>query len=226
MNTNRIKLGSLGLALGALVFWITEFITAAAWSHPAYSYTYDFISNLGVRGPSVLFGQTMISPLSWLMNLGFMSFGVLIFIGILNLPLTNNWRRWVLVGLAVALMIGGILVGYFHGSGEALIDGTGMYHSLGAFVAFTAGNCLMIALGRLKLDLLQSNRVRKLLVILGIIGLLGMFSYLGAIIFSADNHPLIIIGLIERTAVYPILIGSLMTGYQLRRESREAPHQV
>ena len=43
--------GAVLIAAG-LVFFLAEFIAAAAWTDPPYSYTYHYISNLGVRGPA------------------------------------------------------------------------------------------------------------------------------------------------------------------------------
>ena len=207
------KLAGIFLMLGGIVFFLTEFITAAAWSHPAYSYTYNFISNLGVRGPSHLFGQYMISPLAWVMNLGFISFGILLGLGVLLLPHPGHTHRWILSVLALVLGFGGILVGVFHGSGEALVDGTGMYHSFGAFMAFISGNVISILLGRS--DMPVSHKTKMLLVVLGIIGVIATVGYTAALILAPDNHPIIIIGLIERGAVYPFLIGLMAAGYSL-----------
>lgn len=63
------------LVAGAMIFFLTEFIAAAAWTDPPYSYTYHYISDLGVRGPLVALGQLMNSPLAWVMNTGFFLFG-------------------------------------------------------------------------------------------------------------------------------------------------------
>ncbi|GAY71932.1 DUF998 domain-containing protein [Lentilactobacillus kosonis] len=213
MNKNRQKISGIFLILSGAIFLITEFISAAAWSHPAYSYTYNFISNLGVRGPSHLFGQYMLSPLSWVMNTGFISFGILIFIGTLFLTNISRAAHWITSILGLIVAVGGVLVGYFHGLGEALIDGTGMYHSMGAFMAFIFGNILLITFGSINLPL--SKRSKLILILLGIFGIIATLSYTAALILAPDNHPIIIIGLIERCAVYPILFGMIYTGYSM-----------
>ncbi|GEK28760.1 DUF998 domain-containing protein [Furfurilactobacillus siliginis] len=214
MTENKSLLARIFLMAGALVFFITEFITAAAWSHPAYSYTYDFISNLGVRGPSTLFGQYMISPLSWVMNTGFITFGWLIFVGIVLLPKKQLHLRWLVIALAAVLAVGGVLVGVFHGSGEALANGTGAYHSMGAFLAFISGNVLFGVLGLAKVNLPVDTRTRTILKSLSVIGLLCTVLYVTTLVCSSDNHPIIIIGLIERGAVYPMLASSLYLGWR------------
>lgn len=53
--------GALFMASGG-IYLTAEFIAAAAWTDPAYSYTHHFTSNLGVRGPVTAFGQFMYSP--------------------------------------------------------------------------------------------------------------------------------------------------------------------
>lgn len=81
------------LIAGGLIFFLAEFVAAAAWTDPPYSYTYHYISNLGVRGPSEGFGQLMDSPLAWVMNTGFFLFGITSFIGAALLPGLRGRRR-------------------------------------------------------------------------------------------------------------------------------------
>jgi hypothetical membrane protein len=108
------------LIAGPAIFLFAEFIAAAAWTNPPYSYTYHFISNLGVRGLSTLFGQYMFSPLSWVMNTGFFLFGIVILAGIVMLRGLSGWRRWAELAFATLLAAGGILLALFPGSWEAL----------------------------------------------------------------------------------------------------------
>lgn len=77
------------LVAGSAIFWLAEFIAAAAWTDPPYSYTYHYISDLGVRGPSTAFDQYMYSPLAWVMNTGFFLFGIVLFAGVAML---RGWR--------------------------------------------------------------------------------------------------------------------------------------
>jgi len=121
-NSNKItreKISSYFLITSALIYFIAEFVSAAACPQP-YSYTQNFISNLGVKGPSTLFGQAMLSPLSWLMNSGFLLLGIVSFIGIILLPIKAPRLRWSIHILSFLFMIGVMLVGIFHGSQQAL----------------------------------------------------------------------------------------------------------
>src|SRR5690348_6062878 len=70
---------AIALLLAASFFFVAETVSAAAWTHPAYSYANDFVSDLGVPGPPVMFGGHLIhSPLAWLLNAGFVVNGMLV----------------------------------------------------------------------------------------------------------------------------------------------------
>ncbi|GAA2615919.1 DUF998 domain-containing protein [Paractinoplanes durhamensis] len=191
------------IASGAIYF-IAEFIAAAAWTDPPYSYTYHYISNLGVHGPSTGFGQYMYSPLAWVMNAGFILFGITAFAGVVQL----KGRRPAAIVLAALLAIGVTLVGLFPGSGEAIENGTAAYHGLGAFAAFIAGNALVILLGR-------TYRIRAL-VVLGVVGFVSLAAFMADLASEAN----LLIGLVERGAVYSTVIGLITVGVALRRRPR------
>ncbi|GAB3840493.1 DUF998 domain-containing protein [Kribbella italica] len=196
------------LVVGALIYFLAEFIAAAAWTDPPYSYTYHFISDLGVHGPSVLFGQYMYSPLAWVMNTGFFLFGLTLFTGIALLGRSLGRRRWLVLVTGAMLAVGGVLLALFPGSGEAMNDGTGDYHSLGALAGFIGGNLLAILLGRRHRELQVSSTLGKVLVAAGITGLVSMVGYFADIVSGAN----VLVGLVERGAVYPFLIGLICLG--------------
>jgi len=207
------------LVLGPLIFLVAEFITAAAWTDPPYSYTYNFISNLGVHGPSTLFGQYMYSPLAWLMNAGFFLFGLVIFAGMAALRGLPGWRRWLVLLPAAMLALGGVLLGLFPGSGEALQDGTGEFHSAGAFLGFIGANVTVILLGKMRRRIDLSARAGRALIIVGTIGLISTALYLLLIVLSSEDTTIGIIGLIERGATHPFLIGILCVGAHILRQA-------
>ncbi len=223
LATRRRWAGALLIA-GPVIFLLAELISASAWSAPGYSYISDFISDLGVRGPSTLFGQTMESPLAWVMNTGFGLFGIVILAGVIALPDVRGRRRWALLVPAILLAVGGILLAFFHGSGEALENGTGEFHSLGAFAGFLGGNVLAIVLGGMRRRFHLSVAMGRALVIVGIIGLLSMAGYLVAIFTAADSAVGLIgtIGLIERGAVHPFLIAFICAGSSLSKSGNHA----
>jgi hypothetical membrane protein len=195
------------LIAGGVIFFLAEFIAAAAWTNPPYSYTYDYISNLGVHGPSEAFGQFMYSPLAWVMNTGFFLFGITLFIGAAMLRGLQGRRRWAVLTPAALLAVGGVLLAFFPGSGEAT-DGTIDYHALGAFAGIVGGNVLIIILGRLHRYVGITQKTGKAMVVLGVIGLIALVGFL-ALAGSGAN---VLIGLVERCAVYPVLIGLICAG--------------
>ncbi len=211
--SQRRTAGAL-LVAGPVTYLLAEFIAAAAWTDPPYSYTRDFISDLGVHGPSTLFGQYMYSPLAWVMNTGFFLFGLIILAGTAMLRGLPGRHRWAVLAPATLLAAGGVLLSVFHGSGEALENGTGAFHSLGAFAGFTGANVLAIVLGSMRRRIGFSPRTGKALITAGVIGLLSTVLYLVAIFTSGDTV-IGIIGLIERGAADPFLIGLICAGWSI-----------
>jgi hypothetical membrane protein len=197
---------------GGGIYFAAEFVAAAAWTDPPYSYTHHFISNLGVHGPSTAFGQFMYSPLAWVMNTGFILFGLATLAGVLLLRGLPSVRRWVLVGTAAALAVGSILVALFPGSGEAAGTGAPDFHGLGALAAFTAGNVLVILLGSAHRFLGVSPRLGRMLVLLGVLGFVSLVAFMAVLASGAG----VLIGLTERGVIYPFLIGFILLGVAVR----------
>lgn len=204
------------LIAGPSVYLLGEFIAAAAWTNPPYSYTYHFISNLGVRGPSELFGQYMLSPLAWVMNTGFFLFGIMIGCGFVLLRGFSGWRRALVVGNATLLAVGGVLLGLNPGSAEAMEHGSG--HALGAMAAFIGGNVLAIAVGVMSQRIGLSPRLGRMLVAFGSLGLCAMVAYFVDLASGLN----VLLGLVERAIVYPFLFGIAWTGVTLwhRRDAQ------
>lgn len=209
------KAGAALIASGGIYF-AAEFIAAAAWTDPPYSYTHHFISNLGVHGPSTAFGQFMYSPLAWVMNTGFFLFGLAALGGVLMLRGLPRGRRLALVATAVLLAAGSILVALFPGSGEAADNGTADYHGLGAFAAFVAGNVLVILIGTAHRLLGVSRRLGRALVGLGMLGFVSLVAFMAIVVSDAG----VLIGFFERGVIYPFLVGLVVLGVALR--TREA----
>lgn len=115
-STPRNRRAGTVLMASAGIYLAAEFIAAAAWTDPPYSYTHHFISNLGVHGPTTAFGQFMYSPLAWVMNTGFILFGLTALTGVVLLRGLPG-RRWLYLFLAVVLAAGGVTLGFFPGSG-------------------------------------------------------------------------------------------------------------
>ncbi|MFJ6673076.1 DUF998 domain-containing protein [Actinosynnema sp. NPDC091369] len=225
MNDNAVHLPSprrrgAGAALmtSGVVFFTAEFIAAAAWTDPPYSYTHHFISNLGVHGPSTAFGQFMYSPLAWVMNTGFFLFGLAALVGVLVLRGLPGRRHRPEVVAAGLLAAGGVLLAFHPGSGEAADSGATDLHGLGAFLAFLGGNVLAILIGRTHELLGLSRGLGRGLVAAGVLGLVSIAAF--AAVLASDAG--ILIGLVERGIVYPFLIGFIVVGAALRKRRTPA----
>ncbi|GIJ46232.1 hypothetical protein Val02_31180 [Virgisporangium aliadipatigenens] len=192
------------------VYFTAEFIAAAAWSDPPYSYTHHFISNLGVHGPLTAFGQYMYSPLAWVMNSGFFLSGFAALVGVALLRGLPGRRRAALIAAGSVLAVGMALVAAFPGSGD---DGTADYHGLGAMAGFVAGNVLSMLLGRAHRQLGISPGLGRVLVAFGIAGLLSLVAF-GTVLASGAG---VLIGLCERGIIYPFLIGFILVGAAIRK---------
>ena len=203
------------LVAGGAIFFLAEFIAAAAWTDPPYSYTHHFISNLGVHGPAEVFGQFMYSPLAWVMNTGFFLFGIAALAGVVTLRALPARRRWPLVMTAMLLAAGGVLLALFPGSSSG--SASGDYHGAGAFAAIVGGNTLVILLGSVSRLIGVSRRLGRALIAFGVTGLVFLAVFLAVVMSEAG----ILIGLAERGAVYPFLLGFICAGVALG--SRRGP---
>ncbi len=209
-SISRHRGAGTALMAGGAVYFTAEFVAAAAWTDPPYSYTFHFISNLGVRGPATAFGQFMQSPLWWVMNTGFFLFGLAALAGVVLLRGLPAGRRGVVIATAALLAVGSVLVALFPGSGD---NDASDYHGLGALLAFVSGNVLVILLGRAHPLLGVSRRLGRTLVVLGVLGFASIAAF--AAVLASDAG--VLIGLFERGIIYPFLIGFVLVGAALRR---------
>ncbi len=191
------------LVAAPFIFFVAEFITAAAWTDPPYSYTHHYISNLGVRGPLEALGQFMRSPLAWVMNTGFFLFGITLLVGVALL----RGRSCSALILAAVVAVGSALLAFFPGSGDPP-DGGVDYHSLGALATMGGGHVLAIVLARQHRRVGVARRPARALLVLGVIGLVSLPAFL-AVAGSGAN---VLVGLVERAAAYPFLLGFICVG--------------
>jgi len=219
VDSQQRQRSAVGLVLiaGGLVFFIAELIAAAAWTDPPYSYTYHYISNLGVHGPAEGFGQVMYSPLAWVMNTGFFLFGIILFSGTAMLAGMRGSRGWAVRTLALLMAAGGVLLAFFHGTGETPDSGAIDFHSLGALASIIGGNVLIIILGRAYRQAGIAAGAGRAMVALGVFGLVSLAGFM-AIAGSSSG----LIGLVERCAVYPVLIGFICAGTSIWKDNRRA----
>jgi hypothetical membrane protein len=185
--------------LGATGYLVCEGIAAAG--HDGYSYTTDYISDLGVHA---------------VMNVGaFTAHGILFLAGAL-LVTRGNPRTGSLgygfVLAAAANAIGNVLL-------AAVPSGSSQshWHVVGAALAILGGNAAVIIAGVGGGVLGATPSFRWISIGLGVAGIV----CLGVLILDGANGSRVLpAGLIERGAVYPIIAWELMTGAAILRRGR------
>jgi hypothetical membrane protein len=218
------KAGAVALIVAAVQYVVLEAVAAAAWKDPRYSYSYNYISDLGV--PSCggeVDGRTVCSPLHGVMNTGFVVEGVLFVVAaVLLYRMLPGRLRWVCLALAVVHGAGITLVGLVHGSPEAAADGTMAWHILGAMMAIFGGNLLWIVVGsHLLRSGIGSDIVRGTGPWLGsTLIALGAFALVCALLLQTVMNGNDIAAVFERGAVYPIMVAEFVVGVTLLASRR------
>jgi hypothetical membrane protein len=204
------QLGATLLFLGPLVSWAAELITAAAWQQPHYSPFYNWVSHLGLTGPSqVAFGQIGNSPLGAVMDTGWVLYGTLLIIGaLLTFDLHQGLRPIAIVVLAIVSGLGVSLVGIFQGSNADVANGLIAFHQFGAQGVMLAGNVMAIVVGAngARIGLGRGRRIAS--IVLGIVGLVAFPVFMADVVTGWAWN----IGMFERAVIYPIMTGHLLLG--------------
>ena len=204
------RVGAILIFVGPLVSWVAELVTAAAWQHPHYSPFYNWVSHLGLTGPSqVAFGQVGNSPLGAVMDTGWVLYGVLLIVGaLLTFDLRAGFRSIAIVVLAIVSGIGVSLVGIFQGSSANVANGLIAFHTSGAQSVMIAGNlmAIMVGVSGARIGLGRGRRIAS--IVLGVAGLV-MFPIFLVDVFSGWAWN---IGLFERAVIYPIMIAHVLLG--------------
>lgn len=226
MSTRLRRLTGVLLLVGAILYVAAEAIAAAAWRTPTYSYVQNWISDLGSTTQGTFQGRLINSPLHDVMNAGFIVQGLLFAAAAIMLaqPLSRGLRVFtVVIGSIVA--IGYLLLGIFHGSATAAADGTLAWHFTGAALAIIGANALAVILGIHWWKHPATRRLGHASVPLGIIGLVATIVLMVTMNSDAPS------GLIERLAVYPIVVFQIRsalhylapTHHPRRRNSPKCP---
>lgn len=207
--TATARFAGAALVAAGLIWFVGEALSASAFRD--YSYATNYISDLGIPDVGSFQGRAVDSPLHAVMNLTFVSQGVLLALGGLVLTrLMSGRSRRVLPVLAVAHGIGMILVGTIHGSQESVDSGIAAFHVIGAAMAIIAGNTLALTVGATPGQPLWYR------VISAILGLLGLISLAMLVIDSSSTAVNVFPdGVWERAAVYAVIVWELVTGGRL-----------
>ncbi len=188
-----MRLAAVIWLLGAAVYLVCEAIAAAGVG--GYSYTADYISDLGVHT---------------VMNVAFTVHGILFVIGAFVATRghpTVGRAGWLFVVAATANAIGNILVGAFP-SGSAQSH----WHVLGAAMAILGGNVAVILAGAGAVSASPAFRWTSI----GL-GAAGIACLAVLTIDGANGSRVLPAGLVERGAVYSIIAWEIMAGVTILR---------
>jgi hypothetical membrane protein len=183
-------------SLGATVYLVCEAIAAAGSA--GYSYTADYISDLGNHA---------------VMNVGaFAAHGILFLAGALLVTRGSPKAGWLGYGFVLAAAangIGNVLVATVpSGSDHA------QWHVVGAATAILSGNAAVIIAGVGGGVLGAARSYRWISIGLGVAGIVCLSAL---ILDGANGSRALPAGLVERGAVYPIIAWELMTGAAIFR---------
>jgi hypothetical membrane protein len=202
--------------LGGLVYIAAETIAARAF--PGYRYGFNYISDLGVPIPETFDGRLINSPLSWVMNAGFIGEGLLYFLAALCAFqfLPAGKARVTLLALGLAHGVGMTLVGTFHGAQQTAENGTGVLHALGAVIAIVGGNSVSVCVGIAGFRYGLPKALCRISIALGTIGLVSLAMWLanrlvGPIVFADAVW--------ERGSVYSITVWELYLSADILRRA-------
>jgi hypothetical membrane protein len=188
----------------AVVYVGTEAIAASAF--PGYSYSANYISDLGVPDVAEFQGRAIDSPLHAVMNAGFVLQGVLYLVAavVATRALRAGPRR-AFLALAVVHAVGITVVGLIHGSASSAASGIGWMHVVGAGMAIIAGNgaSIVAGVGSGRVGAARAFRVAS--VALGVVGLVSL-----VVLQSLGGSD--VDGIWERGSVYTVTAWELMAG--------------
>lgn len=194
----RSRVAGIAFVLGSLYYLIAEAISAAFFKASLLdTYFFHTISELGIPNAN--------SPLSLLMNSGFIIIGLTLIFGYFckfkDYIIKN---KMVCSILTLVTAFGVIIVGLIHG-GNPLTSG---YHTLGAVMAILGGNLLLMIVSR-SMD--EFGNYQKITLVLGAIGFIAFW----ILFFNMEN---VFMPVFERLSVYTLIAWSFLTGIYLIRE--------
>jgi len=227
-DTSRNTVAGLTLLFAAGYFLVAEYLTAAAWHHPSYSYKNDFVSDLGITDHHVMFGGHPVnSPLAWLLNSAFFLNGAAVALAALLVlrpqghGRSAGWQRRLFVGFGIGLPLASIM----HETPSWKFP----FHAVGATLAMAGGSIAIFLTGRLADRLDLPTWLARALMALGAVGLASFL----VVQVMAFGHPVLPngIGAVERGAAYAVMLAEIVVGSSLLVESarlrrRSLPHDA
>jgi hypothetical membrane protein len=217
-DTRRTIPAAIALLVAVVAFFVAETVSAAAWDNPPYSYANDFVSDLGVPGPPVMFkGHLIHSPLAWVLNAGFITNGVLVILVALLLLRPRGhgglalWQRRLMIVQGLGL----IIAATFHEVPAWMFP----FHAFGATLIMAGGNGATLLAGLLGARLGLPTWLARTFTVIGAAGFL---CFLGVQVDALTVGSTALppnIGTLERLAAYPLLLAQLAAGVGLLVEA-------
>ncbi len=199
----------------AAVYVGSEAIAASAF--PGYSYATNYISDLGIPTVGEYDGRPIDSPLSAVMNFGFIAHGAFFFAGAALAALAvgpgRRAARGVFVAAAGAHLLGSVLIGVVPGSSESVASGAIGLHVLGAGLAIVGGNLASVTAGVTGGRFGFPRGYRIFSALAGAVGILSVV----ALQLDLGGLP---DGVWERASVYAITAWELVTAVSILRRRR------
>jgi hypothetical membrane protein len=195
------------LIAGALQFFMCEFLVAGSW-RGYYSYSHNFISDLGVPYCGQ-HGDMPCSSSAVLMNISLFVFAAALLVGAWWIDRSAPLPRVGVLFLALAAA-GAVLVGLIHANTNWAL------HSMGASMLLIFGGCAALTYG-LSDGIRHRNVASVVSAPLGVLALAGYFCY--------DNSWQLGLGPggIERVSAYSVILGFVFTVAMISSSRRTVP---
>lgn len=208
MSTGRLTLPAGVVLLAAGVqYLLLEQIVARAWVDPTYDWAANLVPDLGNDTVGVYQDRVVNSPLSELMNAGFIAQGVGLGVGALLLSRALPGRaRPLLATLGVVHAAGLALTGIFSQSATAPLS-TLVVNIAGAGLAILAGNTIVVVAGRRWSALGLPEWFGRASVVVS-----GVTIVAALALFALDVAPP---GVRERASIYPFIAWEILVGVLL-----------
>ena len=184
----------------AVQYFVVQLIVANAWPR-TYDWSVNLISDLGaVQTCGQLDDRYVCSPLSWLMNLSFITFGVTIALGAFLIYTQFKRTKVSRAGFILMILsgIGTVGVGLFP------LDTHPVLHQVGAVPALLLGNVAIILLAQSLAGLRPAFRIYTYAT--------GIVSVVAFILFAAGVYFGLGAGGMERVISYPFAVWMLLFG--------------
>ena len=204
-TVRRTRVGAVLLVVGTVQFLVAHLVVQHAWPAP-YSWTRNYLSDLGAVTCGGQPGDIVCSPLHAVMNSAFVLQGVLLIAG--TVLTAGAWTasagRRVWQGLIVASGLSWIVVGLVPE------DVAGPVHAAGALPGFVVSNVALLVAGA-SASTRGRRACRRAATVLGVAGVSGL-----ALLAAARGPDSAIgVGAAERLVVFPLQVWAVVVGVAL-----------